>query len=303
MKWIKDWVNEFPCKEIYTFLGQNLQNISLGKYYLDKQIYVNIEEYDTKLLIKGMYESHKKYLDLQYMISGKEKIIIKPVKELERNAQYTLQNDCQTYHICKGNEITLSQGQAILIQPQDGHISGIQIEQGLKVRKAVFKIPLPYFHNIKYFFMDVDGTLTNGSIYIDGNGECCKQFNVKDGYGISNLLKKNNVVPIIITGRNSIYAEKRAAELGITHIYQNVKDKKEFIIKFTKEMNIDLAEVAYIGDDLNDLAGMELVKKAGGLVGCPVDADDAVKEIADYISGYEGGNGAVRDFINWILLL
>ena len=152
---------------------------------------------------------------------------------------------------------------------------------------------------IKYMIMDVDGTLTDGKIYISPSGEAMKAFNIKDGYGIHDILIPNGITPIIITGRCSDILLNRCQELGITEIYQGIKDKVQVLHQITD----DLSSVAYIGDDLNDLPCMEVVKQSGGLVGCPYDAIDIVKKLADYISPQKGGDGAVRFFIEWLLKL
>lgn len=150
---------------------------------------------------------------------------------------------------------------------------------------------------INYLVMDVDGTLTDGKIYISPSGEAMKAFNIKDGCGIHDILIPNGITPVIITGRSSDIVLNRCRELGITDIYQGVKDK----VAMLKSVVNDLSFVAYIGDDINDLACMTAVKEAGGLVGCPADAVEKVKEIADYIAAHDGGDGAVRDFIEWII--
>ena len=150
---------------------------------------------------------------------------------------------------------------------------------------------------IHFFAMDVDGTLTDGKIYMGQNDELIKAFNIKDGYGIRNLLASKGIIPIIITGRCSNIVLNRCKELGITEIHQGVNDKTTKL----KEIVEYLDKVAYIGDDINDLSCMEAVKKAGGLVGCPADAVDEIKKIADYIAYHNGGDGAVRDFIDWII--
>ena len=151
---------------------------------------------------------------------------------------------------------------------------------------------------IKYLVMDVDGTLTDGKIYIAPSGEAIKAFNIKDGYGIHDILIPSGIVPIIITGRTSDIVLNRCRELGVTEIHQGVKDKVEKL----KSLVGDFREVAYIGDDLNDFACMETVKNAGGLVGCPADAVEKVKSIADYVAVHNGGDGAVRDFVEWLCL-
>lgn len=152
--------------------------------------------------------------------------------------------------------------------------------------------------NIKYLVMDVDGTLTDGKIYMGNTGEVCKAFNIKDGCGIHDIAIPNGLIPVIITGRESQIVLNRCKELGIQNIYQGVSNKLEKLISITQ----DFSEVAYIGDDINDLSCMEAVKGAGGIIGCPKDAVEKVLEIADYVAGHNGGDGAVRDFIEWLVI-
>ncbi len=150
---------------------------------------------------------------------------------------------------------------------------------------------------IKYLVMDVDGTLTDGKIYMGNNGEMCKAFNIKDGCGIHDLAIPAGMVPVIITGRTSKILENRCNELGITFLYQGVTDKVEKLFLLTD----DMTEVAYIGDDINDLPCMSIIKEKGGLVGCPADASETVLNISDFVSRKNGGDGAVREFIEWLL--
>lgn len=150
---------------------------------------------------------------------------------------------------------------------------------------------------IKYLIMDVDGTLTDGKIYMGNDGEVMKAFNIKDGCGIHDILIPAGITPVIITGRSSKILENRCKELGITNLHQGIRNKIEKLLTITT----DLSTVAYIGDDINDLSCMEPIKEAGGLVGCPADAVQKVKNIADFISTRNGGNGAVREFIEWLL--
>lgn len=148
-----------------------------------------------------------------------------------------------------------------------------------------------------YFVMDVDGTLTDGKIYMGCNGEVCKAFNIKDGCGIHDILIPSGIIPVIITGRKSEIVFKRSQELGIREVYQGVSNKLEKL----KGLVADLSVVAYIGDDINDISCMNSVKKAGGVIGCPKDAAKMVKDLVDYIAEHDGGDGAVRDFIEWIV--
>ncbi|MDE6906522.1 MAG: HAD hydrolase family protein [Lachnospiraceae bacterium] len=154
---------------------------------------------------------------------------------------------------------------------------------------------------VKYFVMDVDGTLTDGKIYMGAEGEMFKAFDIKDGCGIHNLLIPSGVTPVIITGRSSRILENRCRELGISEVYQGVENKTEKLEELLSKARCKYDHVAYIGDDINDLPCMEVIKGAGGLVGCPTDAAKEVKAIADFISVRCGGSGAVREFIEWIL--
>lgn len=150
---------------------------------------------------------------------------------------------------------------------------------------------------IKYLVMDVDGTLTDGKIYMSNEGELCKAFSIKDGCGIHDIAIPTGIVPVIITGRKSDIVLNRCKELGIADVYQGVSNKIEKLLDITS----DLSTVAYIGDDINDLSCMNLVKEAGGIIGCPKDAVKMVLERADYVAHHNGGDGAVRDFIEWLV--
>ncbi|MFR8584501.1 MAG: KdsC family phosphatase [Thomasclavelia ramosa] len=148
---------------------------------------------------------------------------------------------------------------------------------------------------IKLLIMDVDGTLTDGKIYMSNNGEIMKAFSIKDGYMISHL-KDYEIIPVILTGRTSKIVQNRAEELQIHQIYQGISNKADFLTKIMEDNKVCKENVAYIGDDDNDI---ECMKKCG-LVGCPKDASIGVISIADFISPNRGGNGAVRDFIEYI---
>ncbi len=148
--------------------------------------------------------------------------------------------------------------------------------------------------------MDVDGTLTDGKIYIGNDGELFKTFSCKDGLAIQDILPKTDIVPVIITGRNSKILENRCKELRIDKCYQGIRNKTAVLDEILGTEHT-YANVAYIGDDLNDLPCMQTVKNGGGLIGCPADATKEVISIADFVSAKNGGNGAVREFIEWLL--
>lgn len=145
---------------------------------------------------------------------------------------------------------------------------------------------------IKMLVMDVDGTLTDGTIYISPNGEAMKAFNVKDGYGIVQA-RKQGIIPVIITGRKSEIVKQRAKELKITELYQGVDDKMKKLKEVAEKYEVCPEEIAYIGDDLNDLECIQYC----GIAGCPNDAVDEVKRVVQYVCKLDGGRGAVREFI------
>lgn len=159
---------------------------------------------------------------------------------------------------------------------------------------------------IKFMVMDVDGTLTDGKIYMGINGEIFKAFDVRDGYGIKRILKENRICPVIITGRKSPIVEMRGRELGITDIYQGIENKlcklQEILGTYSKkeEREYSFQDVAYIGDDIADLQCLKAIREAGGIAGCPADAVCVVKEVSQYVCSRVGGAGAVRELIDWV---
>ena len=149
---------------------------------------------------------------------------------------------------------------------------------------------------IKLILLDVDGTLTDGGIYRDNNGEEFKKFNVKDGYVIINA-RKLGIDFGIITGRKSELVRIRAEELKIKYLYQGISEKVPILEELMESYNLKKEEIAYMGDDLNDLGIMKKV----GLKGAPQDAVSEVKGIADFVSSKKGGEGAVTEFVESIL--
>lgn len=155
--------------------------------------------------------------------------------------------------------------------------------------------------NIKLLVMDVDGTLTDGKIYMGEKGEIAKAFDVKDGCGIALILPKHDIIPVIITARKSKIVLNRCEELGIQELHQGSKNKLVTLLSVIKKYNVELDSVAYIGDDLPDISCMEAVKNAGGLVMCPSNAIPEIRAISDFISSQVSGDGAIRDCIKYIV--
>ena len=149
---------------------------------------------------------------------------------------------------------------------------------------------------IKLVVLDVDGTLTDGGVYIDSNGVETKKFNIKDGAGIV-LAEKAGIEFMILTGRKSFCVEKRADELKIKYVCQGVMDKLAYLKTFLKEHILSPEQVAYMGDDVNDIDCMQYV----GFAACPADAVKKVRENVDLVSQFNGGCGAVRELCDLLI--
>lgn len=150
--------------------------------------------------------------------------------------------------------------------------------------------------NIKLIVLDVDGVLTDGRLFIGSDGEEYKAFHTQDGMGIS-LAHHAGIKTAIITGRKSAAVSKRASELKINYVYQGIHEKMEVLEEILQELKVDLNEVCYIGDDINDLPILQTV----GFPAAPNNAVEIVKEHVKYVSKLNGGNGAVREIIDFIL--
>lgn len=149
---------------------------------------------------------------------------------------------------------------------------------------------------IRVLVLDVDGTLTDGGIYYDSTGNEVKKFAAKDGAGLL-IAHAAGIRVVICTGRECEAVRRRASDLKITDIYQNVGKKAPFLERFFAENGYAKEEIAYCGDDINDLAAMNLC----GFVACPADATDLILDRADYVCARRGGEGAVRETVQKIL--
>tara|TARA_R110002012_G_scaffold94666_1_gene229032 strand:+ start:22445 stop:22924 length:480 start_codon:yes stop_codon:yes gene_type:complete len=154
------------------------------------------------------------------------------------------------------------------------------------------------YKNIKLLILDVDGTLTDGGIYIMEDGSQFKKFNSRDGMGIRLLQKAGIEVGIISNGKTTSMVQARADMLGMTRVYVGEAKKMDVLEAWMTEMGIGLDQVGMVGDDINDLPVME----KAGLSACPADAVRAVKEKADIVLQLKGGEGCVRELIDNYLL-
>ena len=148
---------------------------------------------------------------------------------------------------------------------------------------------------IKMVVFDVDGVMTDGSITYDENGVEYKTFNVKDGQGIVRITKEG-IITAIITARNNATVKHRFENLGMSRLFIGQKDKMVAMKQLLEEYKLDLSQVAYMGDDLQDMP----VFKEVGLASCPNDAIDEVKELCHFVSLKNGGRGAVRELTDLI---
>ena len=149
---------------------------------------------------------------------------------------------------------------------------------------------------IKLFVMDVDGTLTDGKINIGANGELFKSFNVKDGYAIKRI-HDCGCKTCILTSRYSSIVQNRSEELSIDFVIQGSNSKKESLLQIAKEYNFLPEEIGYIGDDINDIECMRF----SGYSACPKDSITLVASVSKYVCKNNGGEGAVREFIDYLI--
>ncbi len=149
---------------------------------------------------------------------------------------------------------------------------------------------------IELLVLDVDGCLTDGKITYTQNGDEIKSFDVKDGLAIASWIKLGKKVAII-TGRESQIVQRRAQELGITHLHQGIKDKKATLEKILEEYEFGLESVAGIGDDLNDLKLLTSIARSFA----PQNAVSQIRNRVTHILTHNGGEGAVREMIEILL--
>ncbi|MBS2210079.1 acylneuraminate cytidylyltransferase [Carboxylicivirga mesophila] len=169
----------------------------------------------------------------------------------------------------------------------------ILIEQLLRKRLLTYKKPVKA---IKYLVLDVDGVFTDATAAYDKNGELSKQFSLFDGMGLE-ILREHHVEPIIMTSENSELVKRRMEKLQINKCFLGVKDKFAFLNNLIKELNVNRNELAYLGDDINDLANILSV----GWGACPLNAASPVRNAADIKLTTYGGKGAIREFVEFII--
>jgi len=170
------------------------------------------------------------------------------------------------------------------------------VESLLKNKKTDNHNLMEKLKKIKLFITDCDGVLTDGGMYYSENGDELKKFNTKDGMGLS-LLKKLGIRLAIITGEDVQIVRNRANKMRIDDVFCGIKNKLEVLNILLEKYNLTYEEVSYVGDDINDLEVMKRV----GVAFSVNDAMDQVKEVADYVTKKNGGNGAIREICELFL--
>jgi 3-deoxy-D-manno-octulosonate 8-phosphate phosphatase (KDO 8-P phosphatase) len=150
--------------------------------------------------------------------------------------------------------------------------------------------------NIKAVALDVDGVLTDGTFIWGINGQEYKEFSFTDVMGIS-LASKAGIIFTLISGEDNVLVDRFAEKMKIVDVYKGTKDKAAALISFAKKNKLELSQVCFMGDDVNDLDALELA----GLSAAPANAHESVKRIAKLITTKSGGNGAVRELLDMIL--
>ena len=149
---------------------------------------------------------------------------------------------------------------------------------------------------INFLVLDVDGVFTDGGVYYDANGEMAKKFDMRDGMGLE-ILRQNGVEVVVVTSENSDLVAKRMQKLQIKHTFLGIKDKYSFLQNFIMQQQTSWSNLAYVGDDVNDLANLCSV----GWSFAPADATAVVKQQVDFTLTHNSANGAIREVCEWIL--
>lgn len=151
---------------------------------------------------------------------------------------------------------------------------------------------------IKMILFDVDGTLTDGKLHYGKDGSSFVSFSAKDGYGISRVLPEYGITPVFLTMREGSFVEARARDLGVDLTFSRVSNKRDVLALVMRQAGLSADEIAYIGDDDTDIGCM----RRCGLAACPGDAGRSVRMHCQYVCQSNGGDGAAREFIEWICL-
>tara|TARA_B110000037_G_scaffold93295_1_gene109859 strand:+ start:37768 stop:38430 length:663 start_codon:yes stop_codon:yes gene_type:complete len=211
-------------------------------------------------------------------------------------------------YLCDKKEISLTEFENIIyipkvriMEPTPDELIRIadyfQLPIDVLLRKDLKIADKARLQKLKLIILDVDGTMTDGGMYFTENGDQIKKYNTKDGMAIKREVRDGMQFGIISHGHKLNMVEDRAQLLDIKHVYVGQESKTEVLGRWCADLNIKPEEVAFVGDDINDI---EIIK-AVGLSACPADAVNAVKSISDIVLSKNGGAGCVREFLDeWL---
>lgn len=207
---------------------------------------------------------------------------------VENGAIYIISKETykQTENRLGGNIKPILMSEDTLIELDEK--SDLEIIKGLLKQRLLHKKGIP--SSIKYLCLDVDGVFTDATVIVNHEGEFGKKFSFRDGMGLA-LLREEGVKIIVITSEDSMIVKQRMDKLGIDRLYMNVKDKYALLDNICLEVGLMRREIAYIGDDINDLSNIA----SCGLGICPNDAVNEVKSLSDIILNNKGGETAIRE--------
>lgn len=267
-------------------------------------------------LIKGFELFNKKGVDSLLSVVRQKRFIWDHIKEKGYSpVNYDIQNrprrQDQEGYLIENGAFYITQKEALI--NSKSRISGF-IEVYEMSEESYFEIDEPFdwivvenllkskqiskldFNQIRAVFSDVDGVLTDSGMYYTHEGHTITKFNTRDGAGFEKL-QKSGIITGIISGEDTPMNLKRFTKLGIEHVFLGIKDKLKTITHFAEKHQLKLNEIAYIGDDLNDLEVIQSV----GLSACPKDAIDTIQNSVDYILDAKGGKGVFREFADLLL--
>ena len=153
------------------------------------------------------------------------------------------------------------------------------------------------FSKIELVLTDVDGVLTDGGRYYSESGELLKKFHTRDGMGV-NILLRNKIKTVIITKEKSKIVKKWAKNMNVEKVFDGIKIKEDMLDSVCKEFKVKSSQVAYIGDDVNDIGLLKII----GLSACPKDSTQIIKKEVDYVCENKGGNAAFREIVDKIII-
>lgn len=225
------------------------------------------------------------------------KIFIQNIKKIMAEKDLNIE---QIAALCKLDVITFQSFLSETKCPKPSELVNIAANLKISFEKLLLNsCNIPEKFNCKLLALDIDGVMTDGGMYVTSDQKEFKKFNTHDGIAIRGVLKNNIEVRIISNGLMHDLIKYRAEMIGVKNFYVGNEKKLPILEKWCSEMNISLQQVAYIGDDINDL---EVIRKVG-LSACPANAMPTVKAEVNIILNKNGGEGCVREFVEIMNLM